>query len=92
MSPKPMRLPPLKALRVKAPMNKKVDSPCVSLMSSLLACWASAGFNTSGCAALENALRTCMDSPQAQETSKNTINFHLARMYDRVIISDRRRK
>ncbi|KAL9942387.1 hypothetical protein ACHAP9_007337 [Verticillium nonalfalfae] len=86
MPQKPMRLPPLKGLRVRAPLNKKTESPCVSMMSSLL------GFNTSGCAALENALRTCMDSPPPQDAPRNTINFHLARMYDRVIISGRRKR
>ncbi|CRJ87178.1 37S ribosomal protein MRP10 like [Verticillium longisporum] len=92
MPQKPMRLPPLKGLRVRAPLDKKTESPCVAMMSSLLACWASAGFNTSGCAALENALRTCMDSPPPQDTPRNTINFHLARMYDRVILSGRRKR
>lgn len=34
-APKPMRLPPVKVLRVKNP-NKKPEQPCMQLMSSVL--------------------------------------------------------
>lgn len=84
MPPKPMRLPPVPFLKVKdtSVTNK---NPCVPVMTSVLACWASAGFSTTGCAALENALRQCMDSPPPARATKSTINYHLTRMYDRVI-------
>lgn len=81
---KPHRLPPVKYLKVKdvKPQNK---NPCTPMMSSVLACWASAGFSTAGCASLENALRECMDSPPKAPKQRSTINYHLMRMYDRVI-------
>lgn len=49
------------------------------------ACWASAGYNTQGCAALENALRTCMDKPAPPKEVGSPINYHLNRMRDRVV-------
>ncbi|KAL2752411.1 hypothetical protein ACRALDRAFT_1077703 [Sodiomyces alcalophilus JCM 7366] len=88
---RPIRLPPLKSLRVRNP-RKKVENPCINVMSSVLACWASAGYNTAGCAALENALRTCMDAPLPAKPPAATINYHLNRMYDRVIPNATRKK
>ncbi|KAL0934562.1 mitochondrial 37S ribosomal protein mS37 [Colletotrichum truncatum] len=84
MAKQPMRLPPIKVLRVKQP-NKQAANPCVQVMTSVLACWASAGYNTQGCAALENSLRACMDKPKEPKQASSTINYHLGRMYDRVI-------
>ncbi|KAK1585820.1 CHCH domain-containing protein [Colletotrichum navitas] len=84
MPSKPMRLPPVKVLRVRQP-NKKVENPCMQVMGTVLACWASAGYNTAGCAALENALRNCMDQPQKPKPASSTINYHLGRMYDKVV-------
>ncbi|KAJ9132612.1 hypothetical protein NKR23_g11103 [Pleurostoma richardsiae] len=85
MSPgkKPMRLPPLKVLRVRNP-NKVEANPCVQIMSSVLACWASAGYSAAGCATVEQALRNCMDGPKAPTTKKNTINYHLMRFKDQM--------
>ncbi|TDZ24874.1 37S ribosomal protein MRP10 [Colletotrichum sidae] len=91
MAKQPMRLPPLKVLRVKQP-NKKPENPCIAVMSSVLACWASAGYNTQGCAALENALRTCMDQPAAPPQASSSINYHLNRMQDRVIPRSKEKK
>ncbi|TPX12927.1 uncharacterized protein E0L32_006572 [Thyridium curvatum] len=79
----PMRLPPLKVLRVRNP-NQKETNPCLNVMSSVLACWASAGYNTAGCAAVEQALRTCMDGPQPPPKRRNTINYHLSRMQKQI--------
>ncbi|KAH7193848.1 uncharacterized protein B0J16DRAFT_336134 [Fusarium flagelliforme] len=76
---KPIRLPPLKTLRVHNP-KRQVENPCIAIMSSVLACWASAGYNATGCAAVENQLRKCMDGPAAPPAPTNTINYHLARM------------
>lgn len=140
MPQKPMRLPPVKVLRVRNP-NGKVEQPCMQVMTSVLgkstyhvsslillpgifsclnglslpwfpdeqppfddyaviivpccatctdtrsptACWASAGYNTSGCAALENALRGCMDQPKKPKEPSSTVNYHLGRMYDKMI-------
>ncbi|KAH8677636.1 hypothetical protein BX600DRAFT_506659 [Xylariales sp. PMI_506] len=80
---KPMRLPPVKVLRVKNP-NRAVERPCVSIMSSVLACWASAGYSSAGCAQVEQALRACMDGPQPQRRGKSEINYHLTRFQERV--------
>ncbi|PCD34839.1 hypothetical protein AU210_007434 [Fusarium oxysporum f. sp. radicis-cucumerinum] len=60
---KAIRLPPLKTLRVHNP-KRQVENPCIAIMSSVLACWASAGYNATGCAAVENQLRKCMDVVQ----------------------------
>lgn len=100
---KPIRLPPLKTLRVHDP-KRSVENPCIAIMSSVLgtfssfptlsppglvkirqltcdiACWASAGYNATGCAAVENQLRKCMDGPAPPPAPTNTINYHLARM------------
>ncbi|EOO01736.1 putative 37s ribosomal protein mrp10 protein [Phaeoacremonium minimum UCRPA7] len=70
---KPMRLPPLRTLRVRNP-NQSEGNPCVTIMSSVL------GYNTAGCAVVEQALRQCMDSPPPTDKRKNTVNYHLARM------------
>ncbi|PFH58524.1 hypothetical protein XA68_13567 [Ophiocordyceps unilateralis] len=74
-----MRLPPLKVLRVHTP-KRKPENPCVAIMSSVLACWASAGFTAAGCAVLETQLRQCMDGPPPPAAATNTINYHLGRM------------
>ncbi|KAL1892647.1 40S ribosomal protein mrp10 [Sporothrix stenoceras] len=80
---KPQKLAPTKVLRV-ASDNQKNLSPCMTAMSTVLACWASAGFNTAGCAAVEASLRLCMDSNVRPPTSKNIINTHLGRFQKRV--------
>ncbi|ORY64509.1 uncharacterized protein BCR38DRAFT_343209 [Pseudomassariella vexata] len=81
---KPIRLPPLRVLRVRNP-NQEGPRPCLSVMSSVLACWASAGYNTAGCAQVETALRNCMDGPQPPKAKRNEINYHLSRMYKQVV-------
>ncbi|CAN8104371.1 unnamed protein product [Discula destructiva] len=78
MPSKPMRLPPLKVLRVKNP-NRKSENPCITVMSSVLACWASTGYASATCSGVEQALRTCMDGPQEVPARKNNINYHLSR-------------
>ncbi|KAL6852538.1 40S ribosomal protein mrp10 [Amphichorda felina] len=80
---KPMRLPPLKRLRVHNP-TREVENPCLAIMSSVLACWASAGYNATGCLAVENQLRHCMDGPKLPRPASNTINYHLGRMKNAV--------
>ncbi|KAI4592320.1 40S ribosomal protein mrp10 [Pestalotiopsis sp. IQ-011] len=80
---KPMRLPPLKVLRVKNP-NRQSEQPCMAIMSSVLACWASSGYNTAGCSAMEQALRACMDGPQPSSGRRSEINYHLSRFHSRV--------
>ncbi|KAF4448177.1 hypothetical protein F53441_8386 [Fusarium austroafricanum] len=80
-SHKAIRLPPLKTLRVHNP-KRQVENPCIAIMSSVLvaACWASAGYNATGCAAVETQLRKCMDGPAPPPAAANTINYHLSRM------------
>ncbi|KAI5863548.1 mitochondrial ribosomal protein 10 [Durotheca rogersii] len=90
-SQKPIRLPPLKTLRVRNP-NGQRERPCMAIMSSVLACWASAGHSTAGCAQIENALRECMDGPQPSRPKGNEINFHLARFKDRLTYPARKKK
>ncbi|KAI3394664.1 hypothetical protein diail_2474 [Diaporthe ilicicola] len=78
MVSKPMRLPPLRVLRVRNP-NKQEGNPCVPIMSSVLACWASAGYAAAGCAVIEQSLRECMDGPKPPPKKRNNINYHLSR-------------
>lgn len=56
-----------------------------ALLTLLLACWASAGYNAAGCTAIENQLRKCMDGPPLPPAPANTINYHLGRMQKHVI-------
>ncbi|KAH7148299.1 hypothetical protein EDB81DRAFT_882731 [Dactylonectria macrodidyma] len=87
---KPIRLPPLKTLRVHN-AKRTTENPCIAIMSSVLACWASAGYNAAGCAAIENQLRQCMDGPPPQQMPANTINYHLGRM-QKFLTSPQKRK
>ncbi|CAK7214732.1 40S ribosomal protein mrp10 [Sporothrix curviconia] len=91
-SPKtaPIRLPPLKALRVKA-TAKKEGNPCMTAMSTVLACWASLGYSTAGCAAVEQSLRACMDTTQVQTSQSNNLNHHLRRFQSRLTLREKRR-
>ncbi|KAL7624100.1 40S ribosomal protein mrp10 [Parahypoxylon ruwenzoriense] len=88
---KPIRLPPLKSLRVRNP-NGRHERPCVSIMSSVLACWASTGYSTAGCSQVEQALRQCMDGPQPSRPRGNEINYHLARFKDKLTFPAKKRK
>ncbi|KAI1647776.1 mitochondrial ribosomal protein 10 [Daldinia loculata] len=90
-SQKPIRLPPLKVLRVRNP-NGQRERPCMALMSSVLACWASAGYSTVGCAQVEQALRNCMDGPQPSKPKSSEINYHLARFKDRLTYAEKKKK
>ncbi|OTA55260.1 mitochondrial ribosomal protein 10 [Hypoxylon sp. EC38] len=90
-SQKPIRLPPLKVLRVRNP-NGQRERPCMAIMSSVLACWASAGYSTAGCAQVEHALRACMDGPQPSKPRGNEINYHLARFKDKLTYPQRKKK
>ncbi|CCC06540.1 hypothetical protein SMAC4_07449 [Sordaria macrospora] len=87
---KPIRLPPLKKLKVRQP-NKAEENPCIAVMSSVLACWASAGYNSAGCATVENALRACMDTPKPAPKASNTINYHLQRFHERLTQGKRKK-
>lgn len=87
----PIRLPPLKVLRVRNP-DKPVANPCVAMMSSVLACWASAGIQGRGCTTVENALRACMDAPKAPKKASNSINYHLQRLSTRLIQQGKKAK
>ncbi|KAI1136779.1 mitochondrial ribosomal protein 10 [Hypoxylon sp. FL0543] len=88
---KPIRLPPLKSLRVRNP-NGQRERPCMAIMSSVLACWASAGYSTAGCAQVEQALRACMDGPPPARPRRNEINYHLARFKDKLTYPEKKKK
>lgn len=47
------------------------------------ACWASAGYNTAGCAIIEQQLRKCMDAKKPPPLPKSNINYHLGRFQKR---------
>ncbi|KAK3078618.1 hypothetical protein LTS18_007048 [Coniosporium uncinatum] len=85
------KLPPLPKLRVRRP-NKPSENPCLGIMSSVLGCWASSGYTTQGCAQLEQQLRACMDAPRPTTQKKNNINYHLSRMYPKIIGPHKPRK
>ncbi|KAK1760273.1 hypothetical protein QBC47DRAFT_396271 [Echria macrotheca] len=80
---KPMRLPPLDRIYVRNP-NKIEKNACLNVMSQVLACWASSGYNVAGCATVEQALRDCMDKGRPPPQSSNTINYHLNRFTKRL--------
>ncbi|KIH94262.1 37S ribosomal protein Mrp10, mitochondrial [Sporothrix brasiliensis 5110] len=84
MVPKPPKLPPMEVLRVKDPVVNKGTDPCIVAMSSVLACWASVGYNAAGCAAVEATLRQCVDSRVPQKERKSSINYHLGRFQRRL--------
>ncbi|KAI1110178.1 37S ribosomal protein Mrp10 [Nemania sp. NC0429] len=88
---KPIRLPPLKILRVRNP-NGKAERPCMAIMSSVLSCWASAGYNTAGCAQVEQALRACMDAPPPPPPRRNEVNYHLARFKDKLTYPEKKKR
>ncbi|KAF2657945.1 mitochondrial 37S ribosomal protein YmS-T [Lophiostoma macrostomum CBS 122681] len=54
-------------------------------MASVLGCWASSGYSVQGCAQFEQKLRQCMDAPRNQNQGKNNINYHLSRMYPKIV-------
>lgn len=59
-------------------------SSSVPLANSHVACWASVGYNTAGCAAVEASLRTCMDTKKTRKTWPNNVNYHLGRFQKRL--------
>ncbi|KAF2092440.1 hypothetical protein NA57DRAFT_82295 [Rhizodiscina lignyota] len=78
------KLPPLPKLLVRQP-NPPEKNPCLNIMASVLSCWASTGYSVQGCGALEQQLRTCMDTKRERKTGQNDINKLLKRMYPRII-------
>ncbi|KAJ5308827.1 hypothetical protein N7508_004206 [Penicillium antarcticum] len=72
----PMRLNTINHLRVRRP-NQNEQNPCTAGPHPATA--------PRGCAALEAQLRKCMDAPKSQEKKKNTVNYHLMRMYPKVV-------
>ncbi|KAF2400965.1 mitochondrial ribosomal protein 10 [Trichodelitschia bisporula] len=84
------RLPPLPRLKVKHP-NAAATNPCLGVLSSVLSCWASSGYTAAGCIALEQSLRMCMDVKRPENNKKNTINYHLARMYPKIVGPQKRK-
>ncbi|EGD88536.2 hypothetical protein H112_03456 [Trichophyton rubrum D6] len=56
----------------------------------ILDCWGATGYSVQGCLALEQQLRLCTDSHPTKVKRKNTVNYHLARMFR--MISPRRKE
>ena len=56
------------------------------------ACWASTGHSVAGCAVIEQQLRACMDEPRVVTEKKNTINYHLGRLYPKIAPPTKKRK
>ncbi|KAG7284960.1 hypothetical protein NEMBOFW57_009576 [Staphylotrichum longicolle] len=83
-SKNPIRLPPLRVLRVRNP-NRSEPNPCLTIMSSVL------GYHGRGCTTVEQALRACMDAPAAPKKGTNTINYHLARFSKRLIAQGKKK-
>ncbi|PKY04351.1 37S ribosomal protein Mrp10, mitochondrial [Aspergillus campestris IBT 28561] len=81
---RPIRLQTINHLRVRRP-NRQDLNPCQAIMSSMLSCWASSGYTVEGCGALEQQLRSCMDEKRPKSNKQNTINYHLSRMYPKVV-------
>ncbi|CBF89443.1 hypothetical protein BDV09DRAFT_172898 [Aspergillus tetrazonus] len=79
----PVRLNSITHLRVRDTGSKQT-TPCAAVMSAMLNCWASAG-QSEGCFALEQQLRECMDTHKTTGTKRNAINYHLMRMYPKVV-------
>ncbi|PWY95558.1 mitochondrial ribosomal protein 10 [Aspergillus sclerotioniger CBS 115572] len=80
----PVRLQTIPHLRVRRPNNNEPNT-CVAVMSSMLSCWASQGYTAEGCVVLEQQLRQCMDAPKPKSEKRNAINYHLMRMYPKVV-------
>ncbi|KAL3470580.1 hypothetical protein BJX99DRAFT_264121 [Aspergillus californicus] len=80
----PVRLNTINHLRVRRP-NQTERSACTAVMSSMLSCWASSGYAAEGCIALEAQLRQCMDEKKPSTTKQNSINYHMMRMYPKVV-------
>ncbi|KAL4907272.1 hypothetical protein BDW74DRAFT_176053 [Aspergillus multicolor] len=81
----PVRLNSITHLRVRDTGSKSA-TPCQAVMSAMLTCWAStAGKTEGGCAALETQLKECMDTHKSTAKKGNAINYHLMRMYPKVV-------
>ncbi|KAE8352950.1 hypothetical protein BDV28DRAFT_118437 [Aspergillus coremiiformis] len=80
----PVRLQTIPHLRIRRP-NRNEQNPCVAVMATMLSCWASTGYTVAGCADVEQQLRQCMDASKPKNKKKNTINYHLMRMYPKVV-------
>ncbi|KAF2675525.1 hypothetical protein BT63DRAFT_450512 [Microthyrium microscopicum] len=89
MVPKPVTGAVRKASIQKLAVDKLVvknssvreQNPCTTVMTAMLGCWASQGQVAANCLALEQSLRTCMDTKGIQKTRKNPINQQLSQFY-----------
>ncbi|KAI9666848.1 MAG: hypothetical protein M1829_005651 [Trizodia sp. TS-e1964] len=84
------RLPLVPKLKIRRP-NKAETNSCVGAMSAVLNCWASSGHSVQGCIQVEEQLRMCMDTPRPKDGKKNTINYHLSRLYPKIMGTQRRK-
>lgn len=81
------KLPPLPRLKVKKPIIQQEANRCLVLMSNLLQCWSSNGHMHGVCDTLVQDLKACTAENamgKNQKVQKSNINYHAARLYDRV--------
>lgn len=81
------KLPPLPRLKVKKPIIQQEANTCLVLMSNLLQCWSSNGHMSTVCDNLVKDLKACTATNalgKGRGQQKSTINYHAARLYDRV--------
>ncbi|CDO57371.1 hypothetical protein DV454_004379 [Geotrichum candidum] len=79
-----VRLPHLAKLRVKSALPKKTGGPCNVTLTNLLSCWASNAQGAPVCAGLEQELKACMATRTTQKAKKSTINYHAARLQNKI--------
>lgn len=81
------RLPPLPRLKVKKPIIRQETNRCLVLMSNLLQCWSSNGHMNAACENIAKDLKTCTAQNamgKGNNEQKSNINYHAARLYDRI--------
>ncbi|RMZ77047.1 hypothetical protein DV738_g4622, partial [Chaetothyriales sp. CBS 135597] len=91
----PVRLQSVKKLKVQRPDRTNVN-PCMGPMSAVLTASGAQGASSAAasalsCAALEQALRECMDFNRKTPEQKSTINYHLQRLYPNIRGKTRRK-
>lgn len=80
------RLNSLKRLKLRNTSRtggKQKSGPCATEVAGLLGCWASSGgaVDNQACEKFAMALTNCMKTHKPEPKRKETINYHLARLY-----------
>ncbi|KAF1822180.1 uncharacterized protein K489DRAFT_308719, partial [Dissoconium aciculare CBS 342.82] len=76
-------LPPLPKLTIRRPVEANAN-PCLTIMATMLGCWASNGHTSTSCASLETNLRSCMDARKPAASQRSPINSQLSRLYPQI--------